>query len=51
MVLKIHDGGKQKMVVMRRQDEALTVYQLLLVGDIYEKDWLKSKSEEEEKEL
>ena len=34
-----------------RQDEALTVDQLLLIGDIYEKDRVKSNYEEEEKEL
>ena len=35
-------GGKRRMVVVRRQDEALTVNQLFLFGDIAEKDWLKS---------
>ena len=39
------------MGVLIRQDEALTVDQLLLIGDIYEKDRVKSNSEEEEKEL
>ena len=37
--------------MVRRQDEALTVDQLLLIGNIYEKDWVKSNSEEERKEL
>ena len=39
------------MGVVRRQDEALTVDQLLLIGDIAEKDWVKSNSEDENKEL
>ena len=39
-------GGKRRMVVVRRQDEALTVYQHLLIGDIAEEDWSKSNSEE-----
>ena len=44
-------GGEWRMGVLIRQDEALTVDQLLLIGDIYEKDRVKSNSEEEEKEL
>ena len=36
---------------MRRQDKALTVDQLLLIGEISEEDWSKSNSEEEKKEL
>ena len=39
------------MGVVRRQDEALKVDQLLLIGDIAEKDWLKSNFEEKKKEL
>ena len=35
--------------MVRRQDEALTVDQLLLIGDIYEKDRVKSNSEEGKK--
>ena len=34
------------MVVVRSQDEALTVDQLLLIGYIAEEDWSKSNSEE-----
>ena len=34
-----------------RQDEVLTVDQILLIGDIAEEDWSKSNSEEEKKEL
>ena len=37
--------------MLRRKDEALTVDQLLLIGDIAEEDWSKSNSEEEKKEL
>ena len=44
-------GEKRRTGVARRQDDALTVNQLLLIGDITEKDWLKSNSEEENKEL
>ena len=39
------------MVVVRSQYKALTVDQLLLIGDIAEEDWSKSNSEEEKKEL
>ena len=39
------------MVVVRIQDEALTVDKLLLIGDISEEDWSNSNSEEENKEL
>ena len=35
--------------MVRRQDEALMVNQLLLIGDISEKVWVKSNSEEEKK--
>ena len=34
-----------------RQDEALMVNQLLFIGDSSEEYWLKSRSEEENKEL
>ena len=37
--------------MVRSHNEALTVDQLLLIGDIAEEDWLKSNSEEEKKEL
>ena len=37
--------------MVRRQDEALAVDQLLLIGKIYEEYWSKSNSEEEKKEL
>ena len=39
------------MGVARRQYEALTVDQLLLIGEIAEEDWSKYNSEEENKEL
>ena len=39
------------MGVVRSQEEALTFDQLILIGDIAEKDWLKSNSKEEKKEL
>ena len=42
---------KHSRVVVRRQGEALTLDQLLLIGDIDEKDWVKSNSDEEKKEL
>ena len=35
-------GEKRRMGVVRSQDEALTVNQLLLIGYISEKDWVKS---------
>ena len=44
-------GEKRRMGVMRRQYEALTVDQLLLIGDIAEEDLSKSNSYEENKEL
>ena len=34
-------GAKQRMGVVRRQDEVLTVDQILLIGDISEEDWSK----------
>ena len=42
-------GEKRRMGVVRRQDEALTVDQLLLIAEIAEEDWSKSNSEEEKK--
>ena len=44
-------GAKWRMGLVRRQDEALTVDQLLLIGKIDEEDWSKSNSEEDKKEL
>ena len=41
----------RRMGVVIRQYKALTVDQLLLVGDIVEEDWSKSNSEEEKEEL
>ena len=37
-------GAKRRMGVMRRQYEALTVDQIILIGDIAEEDWSKSNS-------
>ena len=45
MVLKIRSGGKA------RQDKALTVDQILFIGETAEEDWSKSNYEEEKKEL
>ena len=39
------------MGVVRNQEKALTVYQLLLILDISEKEWVQSNSVEEKKEL
>ena len=39
------------MGVVRKQDEALTVEQLLLVCEIAERDWNRSKYEEEKEEI
>ena len=47
MVLKIHARGKRIMGVVRSKDKVLTVNQLLLIGEIAEKYWWKSNSEEE----
>ena len=44
-------GTKRMMGVVIRQDEALMVDQLLFIGDSSEEYWLKSRSEEENKEL
>ena len=44
-------GAKRIIGVLRSQDEALTVNQLLLIGDISEEYWSKSNFEEEKKEL
>ena len=37
--------------MVRSQGEALTVNQLILIGEISEKDWLNSNSEEKKKEM
>ena len=37
--------------MVRRRDEALTVNQLLFIGEIAKEDWSKSNSEEEKKGL
>ena len=37
--------------MVRRQDAALMVNQLLLIGEITEEDWSKPNYEEEKKEL
>ena len=39
------------MVVARSQDKALTVDQILFIGEIAEEEWSKSNYEEEKKEL
>ena len=39
-------GEKRIMGVARRQDEALTADQLLLIGEIAEESWSKSNDEE-----
>ena len=39
------------MGVVRKQDDALMVKQLLVVCEIAENDWNRSKSEEEKKEI
>ena len=44
-------GAKRRMGVHRRQDEALTVDQLLAVTELAESDWQKSVSQEEKKEI
>ena len=44
-------GEKRSMGVVIRQDEALTIDQILLISDISENDWLNSNSEKEKKEL
>ena len=44
-------GTKRRMGIYRKQDEALTVEQLLSICDIAEEDWNKSQSEEEKKEI
>ena len=33
--------GKQRMIVLRSQDEVLTVYQLLLIVNISDEEWVK----------
>ena len=44
-------GAKRRMGLVRRQGKALTVDQLLLIGEIAEGDWSSSNYEEEKKEL
>ena len=44
-------GAKRRMGVMRKQDEALTVDQLLGILEIMEKDWRSSTCEEEKKDI
>ena len=44
-------GAKRQMGVVRKQEKALTVEQFLLVCEIAEADWNKSKSEEERKDI
>ena len=44
-------GSNRRIGVARRQDKALTVDQLLVIGEIAEEDWLKSNYEEEKKGL
>ena len=44
-------GEILRIGVVRRHDEALTVDQLLLIGDIAKEDWSKSNSEEGKKKL
>ena len=44
-------GAKRRMGVIRKQDEALTVEQLLGVAELAEMDWQKSKCESEKKEI
>ena len=50
MVLKIRGGGKPDNGIGESQDEALTVDQPLLIGEVSEEDWSKSNSDEEKKE-
>ena len=44
-------GTKRRMGVIRKQDEALTVDQLNTIMELGEKDWRKSKCDEEKKEI
>ena len=44
-------GTKRRMGVIRKQDEALTVDQLNAIMELGEKDWRKSKCDEEKKEI
>ena len=44
-------GGKLKIGLVRNQDKVLTVDQLLLGGNISEKECVQSNYEEEKKEL
>ena len=44
-------GAKIRMGVVRKQDEYITVNQLMPICKIPEKDWNESKLEEEKKEI
>ena len=44
-------GGKRKLEVLRKQDKTLTVDNLLFIGNIADKDWVKSNSEEQKKDM
>ena len=44
-------GVKRRMGIVRKQDEALTVDQLMAICEITKVDWNKSKSEEEQTEI
>ena len=44
-------GSKHRMGVIIRQDKALKIDHLILIGDIADKYWLKSNYEEENKEI
>ena len=44
-------GSKRRMGIMRKQNEALTVEQLMAVCELAEKDWRTSQSEEEKKDM
>ena len=39
-------GKKRRMGVARRQDKVLTVDQIILIGNIAEKEWIRSNSKE-----
>ena len=38
-------GEKRRIGVLRKQDEVMKIYQLLLIGYIAEKEWVHSDSE------
>ena len=44
-------GAKRRMGVMRKQNEALTVEQLMAICELAEKDWQAPKSESERKDI